>query len=183
MKKVVILFISFFMNVYVYAQLEITEKGYFYSPNGFVCKDGNIYTADMTTIVRFGYLGKDENDWVKTYPYNRNVLIIPDDAEMIPSNVLYHPTPYHYMGGSADCPYVVMIPSSVKYIALDAFICPFVRFYNSDNNSTAQEQVGDHVDVTEVARYNLQGKKINIPERGINIVQMSNETARKELVK
>ena len=29
------------------AQNMITEKGYYYSPNGFVCYEGDIYTADM----------------------------------------------------------------------------------------------------------------------------------------
>ena len=80
--------------------------------------------------------------------------------------------------------YSVIIPSSVKYIAVDAFIYPFVRFFSSDNQSAlVRENVKEDVNATEVARYNLQGRKISSPESGINIVQMSDRTAHKELVK
>ncbi len=39
------------------------------------------------------------------------------------------------------------------------------------------------VDIYEVARYNLEGQRINAPEKGINIVRYSDGTSRKELVR
>lgn len=159
-----------------YSQTEITDKGYFYSPNGFVCKSGNIYTADMKTVVRFGFCSRDEK-W-------SNEMIIPEGAEVIPSNVLYHPTPHHYINNSHDATYTVYIPSSVKYIAVDAFIFPFVSFFNtSELSASVRENNGEDTNAREVARYNLQGRQISSPESGINIVQMSDRTAHKELVK
>ena len=38
-------------------------------------------------------------------------------------------------------------------------------------------------EVHEVARYNMQGQRISVPERGINIVRMSDGTTRKVMVK
>lgn len=181
MKKCFVLFVSLFVSAFVFGQSQITEKGYFYSPDGFVCKDGDIYTADMKTIVRFGYLSKNMtfHDWTN-YPKE---MIIPDGAVVIPSNVLYHPTPHHYINSGNDVIYQVYIPSSVKYIAVDAFIYPFVRFSNLENSSSTRENITRDSDATEVARYNLQGRKIDNPEHGINIVQMSDRSVHKEIVK
>ena len=36
-------------------QTQITDKGYFMSPDGFKCKDGNLYTADFKTLIRAHY--------------------------------------------------------------------------------------------------------------------------------
>ena len=36
---------------------------------------------------------------------------------------------------------------------------------------------------TEVARYTIDGQRISVPEKGINIVKYSDGTARKEFVK
>ena len=38
-------------------------------------------------------------------------------------------------------------------------------------------------DTYEIARYNILGKNIDKPERGINIVKMSDGTTHKELIK
>ena len=38
-------------------------------------------------------------------------------------------------------------------------------------------------DVHEVARFNMQGRRIATPEKGINIIKMSDGTTRKILVK
>ena len=173
--KIILSLMLLLLSGKTYSQTEITDKGYFYSPNGFVCKDGNIYTADMKTVVRFGYPtgGKLYDD-----------MVIPDGAEIIPSNVLYHPTPHHWLGNSHDASYNVYIPSSVRYIAVDAFVFPFVKFFNSNEQSASvRGNNGEDTNAREVARYNLQGIQISTPESGINIVQMSDRTAHKEFVK
>ena len=183
MKKCFVLFVSLFVSAFVFGQSQITEKGYFYSPDGFVCKDGDIYTADMKTIVRFGVLSKNIETEYRYWNHDAKEMIIPDGAEVIPSNILYHPTPHHYYGSGTDVAYNVFIPSSVKYIAVDAFIYPFVRFFNLENSSSTRENITRDSDATEVARYNLQGRKIDNPEHGINIVQMSDRSVHKEIVK
>lgn len=181
MKKILVMLAVFCLSSSVFAQVEITEKGYFYSPDGFVCKDGNIYTADMKTVVRFGFLSDQAGQsWDEDYGYK---MVIPEGAEVIPSNVLYHPTPHHHINNTRDCLYSVVIPSSVKYIAVDAFIFPFVRFFNSGGSLSIPEKTNEKSNTREVARYNLQGQKIDNPQSGINIVQMSDHTAHKELIK
>ena len=174
-----------------YSQTEITDKGYFYSPNGFVCKNGNLYTSDMKTMIRRGYSTNDsfndnEDKFVGSYWNLSQSLIIPSGCEIIPSNIIYQPSGQTMAGrtGAHSMGYDVYIPSSVKYIALDAFMSPFVRFFSSDSQSTSiRENVDEAVNAKEVARYNLKGIKISTPESGINIVQMSDRTAHKELVK
>lgn len=179
MKRVLLFIALSLMSAYTLAQSQITEKGYFYSPFGFVCKDGNIYTADMKTLVRYGYKSK----YGRTGYYSYDIHI-PEGAEVIPSNLLYHPTPHHDIRSTEDVDYKVYIPSSVRYIAVDAFMFAFVSFESTDGiGDSANEITQSNEKVKEIARYNLSGQKINRPEMGINIVMMSNETVKKELVK
>ena len=174
-----------------YSQTEITDKGYFYSPNGFTCNNGSLYTADMKTMIRRGYSTRDsfndnEDKFVGSYWSLSQSLVIPSGCEIIPSNIIYQPSGKTMAGrnGEHSMGYDVYIPSSVKYIALDAFVSPFVRFFSSDNQSASvREYVDESGNAKEVARYNLHGRKISTPESGINIVQMSDRTAHKELVK
>ena len=189
--KIVISLLFFLLSGKSYSQTEITEKGYFYSPNGFVCKNGNLYTSDMKTMIRRGYSTRDsfndnEDKFVGSYWSLSQSLDIPYGCEIIPSNIIYQPSGQTMAGrtGEHAMGYDVYIPSSVKYIALNAFMSPFVRFFSSDNQSASIRGYDDgSFNAKEVARYNLQGKKISTPESGINIVQMSDRTAHKELVK
>ena len=48
---------------------------------------------------------------------------------------------------------------------------------------TAISSVTNEQKVTEVTRYNLQGRRTSMPERGINIIRMSDGTTRKVVVK
>ena len=80
--------------------------------------------------------------------------------------------------------YVVYIPSSVKYIAVDAFLTPYVKFESGETEITSVKSfTSENKDAVEIARYNMQGIKINRPERGVNIIQMSNRSVQKEYVK
>lgn len=49
--------------------------------------------------------------------------------------------------------------------------------------TTSVQQVKAEQQAIEKARYNIKGKKIAKPERGINIIQMSDNSSRKEMVR
>lgn len=156
------------------AQDMITDKGYFYSQNGFICVDGNIYTSDMKTMVK-------AHDNVSSG--NQSVTIkIPSGAEIIPSHLIYSPIGKKVASGNANS-YCVVIPSSVKYIAVDAFLVPNIYFETGENDVSSTVQNIKKQDYKELARYNIHGKKLLEPQKGINIVQMSNQTSYKEYVK
>lgn len=126
MKKVLLLLFAM-MSLAASAQYMITEKGYFFSPDGFKCKHGHIYTKDMKTLVRTGWYGRD--DWDQHYLVEK-LIEIPSGAEVIPSNFLYNPggeaaTGYNWL-------YAVVIPSSVLWIAPDAFMMSRVVFFSGE---------------------------------------------------
>lgn len=45
------------------------------------------------------------------------------------------------------------------------------------------ENVANNANAVEVARYNVNGARLNTPQRGVNIVKMSDGTTRKEIIK
>jgi len=49
--------------------------------------------------------------------------------------------------------------------------------------TTSVQQVKAEQQAIEKARYNIKGQKIAKPERGINIIQMSDNSSRKEMVR
>lgn len=160
------------------SQEMITDKGYFYSAEGFTCKHGNIYTSDGKTMVRSGWYSRD--DWDQHYLVDK-LIEIPSGAQVIPSNLLYGPageaaTGYNWL-------YAVVIPSSVKWIATDAFMMPRVVFFSGESEAEAIEAVTPDSNATEIARFNIEGMRITQPQQGVNIVLMSDGTARKQLVK
>ena len=83
---------------------------------------------------------------------------------------------------------LVYFPSSVKSIAPDAFTsitakCSVVLglYDHATETSRVNSPEVDPTDATEVARYTIDGRMITEPQPGINIVQMSNNTAKKVL--
>ena len=159
------------------AQYMITERGYFYSPSGFTCKHGHIYTADMTTMVKAGWYSRD--DWDQHYLVDR-VIEIPSGAEVIPSHLLYNPTGEPATG--CNWLYAVIIPKSVQWIATDAFLMPQVVFFSGETQVESAPVVKSD-DARELARFDVAGNKLSAPEPGVNIVLMSDGTAHKVLVK
>jgi len=87
------------------------------------------------------------------------------------------------------CEEAVYLPTSVKYISPKAF--------ESNDANTLRLRVSDEIEeitvsarehtssdeADEVARYNTKGMRLDKAERGLNIVKMSDDTTRKELVK
>ena len=177
MKKVLLLLFAM-MSLATSAQYMITDKGYFYSPDGFKCKHGHIYTKDMTTLVRTGWYGRD--DWDQHYLVEK-LIEIPSGAQVIPSHLLYGPageaaTGYNWL-------YAVVIPSSVLWIAPDAFLMPRVVFFSGESEVESTQSINADPNATELARFNVEGQRIEGPQPGVNIVLMSDGTAHKVMVK
>lgn len=173
MKKIVCLLLLLSV-CFANAQNVITDKGYFYSPNGFICVDGNIYTSDMKTMVK-------AHDNVSSSGQSITIKI-PSGAEIIPSHLIYSPIGKKVASGNANS-YCVVIPSSVKYISVDAFLVPNIYFESGENDVSSTVQNVRKQDSIELARYNIHGERLLKPQKGINIVQMSNHTSYKEYVK
>lgn len=184
MKTKFLLLVALLCSVGVSAQVDITDKGYFFSADGFTCKNGNLYTADLRTMVRAGYaeVNIDDPYDYQYYAYT-SIIEVPSGAEIIPSNLVYSPTGMRYASSSTTemraCRYIIIIPSSVHFIATDAFMMPNVLFYTGE--SSVQTLSTDN-NVKEVARFNLNGQRLREPQEGINIVLMDDGTARKVLV-
>ena len=180
-KTLLFTFFAIVVSLSLVSQTQITDKGYFYSPNGFVCKNGNIYTKDLKTLVRAQCYTDNEgtDDPYSEFSY---LIEIPSGAEVIPSNVMYAPEGKQYATGYSRR-YAIVIPSSVKYIATDAFMHPFVYFFSGESSVNAINEVAFDINATEVARFNINGQPIKGKQEGINIVLMSDGTARKIMVK
>jgi hypothetical protein len=177
MKKTLLLLFAM-VSLATSAQYMITDKGYFYSPDGFKCRHGHIYTNDMKTLVRTGWYGRD--DWDQHYLVEK-LIEVPSGAEVIPSHFLYGPageaaTGYNWL-------YAVVIPSSVQWIATDAFLMPRVVFFSGETPVESAPEINADPNATELARFNVEGQRIDGPQPGVNIVLMSDGTAHKVMVK
>ena len=177
MKKTLLLLFAM-VSLATSAQYMITDKGYFYSPDGFKCRHGHIYTNDMKTLVRTGWYGRD--DWDQHYLVEK-LIEVPSGAEVIPSHFLYGPageaaTGYNWL-------YAVVIPSSVQWIATDAFLMPRVVFFSGETPVESAPEITVDPNATELARFNVEGQRIDGPQPGVNIVLMSDGTAHKVMVK
>jgi len=177
MRKILFLLFSV-LSLAASAQYMITDRGYFYSADGFQCKHGHIYTKDMKTLVRTGWYGRD--DWDQHYLVEK-LIEVPSGAEVIPSNMLYGPageaaTGYNWL-------YAVVIPSSVQWIATDAFMMPRVVFFSGETPVESAQNIQADPNATELARFNVEGQRIDDPQPGVNIVLMSDGTAHKVMVK
>lgn len=199
MKKLILLLTVFFTCLGVKAQEATTD--YIYSSDGFVVKEGvisvgenngspsiyksrGLYSKDGKVLVAALYAwvqwGEDSDTHVA------NVFNIIDGCETIASGAFQHFTNL-----------IVFIPSSVRSIAPDAIISRST--YSGQTLTNRYGGIRDGVievggsgavnapaadpNATEVARYNIQGVRLSEPTDGVNIVQMSDGTAQKVLVK
>ena len=165
------------MSLSASAQYMITEKGYYYNPDGYTCRYGHIYTKDFKTMVKAGWYGRE--DWDQHYLVEK-LIEIPSGAEVIPSHLLYGPageaaTGYNWL-------YAVVIPSSVQWIATDAFLMPRVVFFSGESDVESAPAIQVDKNATELARFNIEGQRLDAPQPGVNIVLMSDGTAHKILV-
>lgn len=178
MKRIILIASLLMAAMTAVAQDQITDKGYFYSPQGFACSNGSLYTADMKTLVRAGYRSVSPREDIYFVGY---IVEVPSGAEVVPSNMVYAPQGRQFSGDEGSC-YAVVLPSSVKYIATDAFMSPFVLFFAGESAVNAVDEVRDD-DVKELARFNVQGQRLSGPQPGVNVVLRSDGTARRELVR
>lgn len=198
MKKLILLLTVFFTFLGVKAQEATTD--YIYSSDGFEVKEGylirsfgngdveyksrGLYSKDGKVLVAAIY-SQSKSSSSNNYNSSNEFYVI-DGCETIASGA--------FQGKTST---TVYIPSSVKYIAPDAIISRTAYSGQSMTNSFGgiqdgcREQSGSGAanapvadpNATEVARYNVQGVRLPEPANGINIVQYSDGTATKELVK
>lgn len=187
MKKLILLLTVFFTCLGVKAQEATTD--YIYSSDGFVIKNGVItlvYDGQQRTYESRGLYTNDGKVLVSAiYSNYRNFYVI-DGCETIASGAFQRFSSL-----------TVYIPSSVRSIAPDAIISRST--YSGETVTNGYGGIQDGVievggsgavnapaadpNATEVARYNIQGVRLSEPTDGVNIVQMSDGTAQKVLVK
>lgn len=175
MKNLVLLFTVFCACLSVSAQESTTD--YIYSSDGFEVK-----TIVSGYDIYTGLYSKDGKVFVSyiSGSYSSDFYVL-DGCEVICSKA------FQYASGKE-----IYIPSSVKYIAPDALMSASGgknRFKGiqdgckeANTSSAVQTSIADP-NVTEVARYDINGVRLDEPTTGINIVQMSDGTSEKVLVK
>lgn len=191
MKNLVLLLAAIFTFLGVKAQEAATD--YIYSSDGFEVKTGAVNIGG-NIYISTGLYSKDGKTLVAAmtakYDYDHYHFFVLDGCETICS-------------GAFQSMYdtYVYIPSSVKQIAPDA-ITSKAQPYEVTNTHRCinefrgvqdgcKEQGGSgsvnapasDPNATEVARYNIQGVRLNEPSNGLNIVQMSDGTAEKVIVR
>ena len=186
MKKLILLLTVFFTCLGVKAQEATTD--YIYSSDGFEVKKGVITIhcgKGDETVTSSGLYSKDGKILVAAIS-GVDTFYDLDGCETICSGAF-----------QAQTHLTVYIPSSVKYIAPDAIISRSAYSNQTVTNKFGGIQDGcieapasgavnapsSDPNATEVARYNIQGVRLSEPTDGVNIVQMSDGTAQKVLVK
>lgn len=156
------------------------------SANGLGSDNGGYVTRDnrfCQFIVQDGvlYLTNGSSDLYQAvlvrYPANHpaQTFTIPDGVRTIAR------------GAFQGCKYLteVSIPSSVWVIGDNAFENSSIQSfttYESTYTAKVNTQNTDEA-AKEMARYNVRGQKLSAPEPGVNIVEMSDHTTQKQLVR
>jgi hypothetical protein len=190
MKHLIFLMIAFCTILSMRAQESTTD--YIYSGDGFEVKKVvlqsefvDIGGSSHKSGYCYGLYSKDGKILVSAI--SSSIYFVLDGCETICSQA------FQDLSGAR-----IFIPSSVKYIAPDAICSGDKRtswntnfFYGildgcieeMSNSSSSSNVPKLDSDVTEVARYNIQGIRITEPSSGINIIQKSDGTAEKVMVK
>ncbi|WP_143025498.1 hypothetical protein [Prevotella sp. tc2-28] len=184
------LFICFVTTMH--SQSVITDKGYIYSPDGFAVKTA-VATIDGKIYKSTGLYSKDGKVFIQVNGDIENkTFVVLSGAEVI------GPEAFDGCVSIYQYPSYIYIPSTVKYISQRAFeggnynggsaLKPRVYIYDDSYEDTSATSVKEmsvtsEGGVTEIARYNISGQKLNEPQKGINIVQMSDRTVHKEYVR
>ena len=169
------------------AQDNIQENNFSISNDGFVYlnppvtidgiefKASGLYSSDGLTLIKGTYQNITKSIGGATYIYH--IIVVAPGTTTLASNSC------NFDNGNADFSYSVRIPSSVKYIAPDAFGSRTKSVGVYDATSSAKEISVLDDNPQEVARYNLNGVKLQEPEEGVNIIKMSDNSAKKVVVK
>lgn len=162
----------------------IYENGVVYSPDGFETIETSYSLNSDTTIISWGLYTKDGKILVSAEraKYKNKVgscfhYCVAEGTVAIAKNAfryrfsgdgLYFPTSIQYIDPemtSSECSYNYSI---IFYTGNSS-----IRIKNTDEESCSEEK----------SRYNIQGMKLQKPARGVNIVQYSDKTTKKVLVK
>lgn len=188
MKKIFFIIAMLCACLVLNAQENTTE--YIYCSDGFEIKEGIItvdFLSQQRTYSSTGLYSADGKVLVAAITNNGFArFYVLDGCETICSGA--------FQGMTSTSVY---IPSSVKYIAPDALVSiaaygnpqSLNRFAGiqdgctEDRSSTATRSLQTDPNATEVSRYNLQGMKLDSPESGINILQKSDGTTEKIMVR
>ena len=156
MKKVVLLFCLLFSSIYIYAQKNyITMHVYGTGDTPSVKLDGDIP------------VGMDN--------YYPNENGNHTDTGFLGVTILNRLSEYGYEVEQ-------MIPYNVSTQSIKIEINYLLAKKSSSNPSNVRRVIIDDEDVTEVARYNLQGMPIYANEKGIQIIVYSNYTTKTVIV-
>lgn len=168
MKKIVLLYVFIVLGTVAYAQAEISTKGYV-DVNKVYCEDGVLFNKEYSNV-------NSSNILVK-YPQNKqsSVYTIPKWVGTIASGA--------FQGNK----YIqtIKIPSTILYIAVDAFNgCEqlmSIEVYESTSSVRAVETDNSpSEEAREVGRYNIQGVKIEEGENGqVQIILYSDGSSKK----
>ncbi|MDE6668635.1 MAG: hypothetical protein K2K26_03000 [Muribaculaceae bacterium] len=132
----------------------------------------------MTGYINYDYLisdGAKTSGWEIEYDfdYNMSNMVIwpdPNKSEAYYENKTLHAIYYannQYWNGVID-----WIPEQSYE----------VEYFYSDRQSTKVSSILTDAGVTEVARYDISGRQLTIPQTGVNIIKYSDGTARKVFV-
>jgi hypothetical protein len=186
MKKVFLFIVCCFAALSSFGQSQVTDQGLVYSEGGFkVINMYKSYSDGSRAINCSGLYSSDGKTLVSAFNTYTSGYYVAYGTEVIAKNA------FRYFHGT------IYLPSTVKYIDPQAFnylnqntsygysfIIDDAVTKQIDTDSSAKvENTTNDENVEEVARYNIQGQKLDEPEHGINIVKMSDNTAKKELIK
>ena len=197
MGKYILLIIVLFTFVIGQAQESTTDC--IYSSDGFEVKTSVFVNSENRTFKSIGLYSKDGK-----------ILVSAISATSLYDNSSFYFNFYVLDGCETICSgafqgcsgYYIYIPSSVQYLAPDAItskvtLHSFSGQYSDKGNKFGGIQDGCKEDrdlgiiyapkidsdAIEVSRYNVNGMKIDKPINGVNILQMSDGTTEKILVK
>lgn len=158
-------------TVHTYAKIEVEG-------NTALVKGYALRGTDNVTVQGFMYW-KDANQ-AKATLAPRKVTEIPDDAMTVKATGQTMTATLKNLDYESTYSYVAFVTTSEG----ETFYGD-VRSFTTGADLTGIEnvEVSTQEQATEVARYNMNGYRITSPQRGINIVRMSDGTVRKVMVK
>lgn len=158
-------------TVHTYAKIEIEG-------NTALVKGYALRGTDNVTVQGFMYW-KDANH-AKASLAPRKVVEIPDDAVTVKATGQTMTATLKNLDYDTTYDYVAFVTTSEG----ETFYGD-VRSFTTGADLTGIEymELSEQASATEVARYNMNGYRIYSPQRGINIVRMSDGTTRKVVVK
>lgn len=154
-------------SIYTYPTNNVSEnaaevKGYVMQGSENVIKQGFVY-------------------WKKSLLTRNNTKIIPANAKMVEAKGNVMIATLDDLDCDTEYCYVAFATTSEG----ETYYGEEQTFKTDINQEMINgiDDINQSGDVTEVARYDINGRKLTVPQKGINIIRMSNGTNKKVLVK